>query len=66
LGTEFLQQSQEKGKAKNMCKVCADREKHYTGEADMQLITEYHQKYDLVLCFGDYFEIYQTKAIFWE
>jgi hypothetical protein len=56
-------ESKEKGKAQYVCKVCADRRKHYTEKEGMQFVTVYQQKCDVVLCFEDCFEIFHTKAL---
>ncbi|KAJ4436139.1 hypothetical protein ANN_18766 [Periplaneta americana] len=58
--------SKQKGHAQRTCKVCADRSKHHTGKATQKYTTIYCARCDVGLCIGNCFEIYHTRANYWE
>ncbi|KAJ4444060.1 hypothetical protein ANN_05849 [Periplaneta americana] len=58
--------SKQKGHTQRTCKVCADRGKHHTGKATQKYTTIYCARCDVGLCIGNCFEIYHTRANYWE
>ncbi|KAJ4429276.1 hypothetical protein ANN_26279 [Periplaneta americana] len=56
----------QKGHTQRKCKVCADRGKHHTGKATQKYTAIYCARCDEGLCIGNCFEIYHTRANYWE